>query len=181
MFRLLGILLGSAIAVAFLILLVGIPQIGSEAEPTPVAVQLPLQPEPLATPDTTDSAIVAEPAPDATATPAGASIAMLDDAGETVADSAIETEPDPFTEQAPAASLTVPAELRWYAFWSPFRSQIAANGFVARLQRVTGLDYRVVSSKPGVYEVAFAYDDDAEIQANLAQISAATGLDLPES
>ena len=65
---------------------------------------------------------------------------------------------------------------RWYAFWSPFRSEIAANGFVDRLQRVTGLDYRVVKLKPGVYEVAFAYKDDREIMANLSQISAATGL-----
>ena len=73
------------------------------------------------------------------------------------------------------------AELRWYAFWSPFRSQIAADGFVSQLQRVTGLDYRVVSVKPGVYEVAFAYAEDDEIAANLSQISAATGLDMPES
>jgi len=49
------------------------------------------------------------------------------------------------------------------------------------LQRVTGLDYRVVKVKPGVYEVAFAYEDDGEITANLSQISAATGLELPES
>ena len=46
---------------------------------------------------------------------------------------------------------------------------------------MTALDYRVVSVKPGVYEVAFAYSDDAEIETNLAQISTATGLDMPES
>ena len=50
-----------------------------------------------------------------------------------------------------------------------------------QLQRVTGLDYRVVKIKPGVYEVAFAYSDDDEIVLNLSQISAATGLNLPES
>ncbi|HSM29059.1 MAG TPA: hypothetical protein VK854_00030, partial [Woeseiaceae bacterium] len=70
---------------------------------------------------------------------------------------------------------------QWYAFWSPFRSEVAANGFVDQLQRVTGLDYRVVKVKPGVYEVAFAYEDDQDITANLSQISAATGLQLPES
>jgi len=59
--------------------------------------------------------------------------------------------------------------------------EVAANGFVDQLQRVTGLDYRVVKVKPGVYEVAFAYEDDQEITANLTQISAATGLQLPES
>jgi len=72
-------------------------------------------------------------------------------------------------------------ELQWYSFWNPFRSEIAASGFVAQLERVTGMDYRVVKIKPGVYEVAFAYDDDAERHAKLAQISAATGLDLPDS
>jgi hypothetical protein len=52
---------------------------------------------------------------------------------------------------------------------------------VKQLQRVTGLDYRVVKLEPGVYEVAFAYADDAEIDGYLSTISAATGLDLPES
>lgn len=72
-------------------------------------------------------------------------------------------------------------EMQWYSFWNPFRSEIAANGFVAQLERVTGIDYRVVKIEPGVYEVAFAYDDDAERHAKLSQISAATGLDLPGS
>ena len=57
-------------------------------------------------------------------------------------------------------------------------SKIAADGFVSQLQRTTGLDYRVVKLKPGVYEVAFAYSDDADIQDKLTQISSATGLDL---
>ena len=34
--------------------------------------------------------------------------------------------------------------------------------------------------KPGIYEVAFAYSDDTDIPINLSQISAATGLDMPE-
>ena len=49
------------------------------------------------------------------------------------------------------------------------------------ITRVTGLDYRVVKVKTGVYEVAFAYADDDEIIANLSQLSAATGLQLPGS
>ncbi len=61
----------------------------------------------------------------------------------------------------------------------PFRTEIAANGFVAQLQRVTGLDYRIVKVDTGLYEVAFAYSDDDEIVGNLSQISAATGLELP--
>lgn len=69
-------------------------------------------------------------------------------------------------------------ERQWYAFWSPFRSELAADGFVSQLQRTTGLDYRVVKLKPGVYEVAFAYFDDNDIQDKLTQISTATGLEL---
>ena len=72
-------------------------------------------------------------------------------------------------------------EMQWYSFWNPFRSELAASGFVSRLEKVTGLDYRVVKVKSGVYEVAFAYGDDVERHAKLSQISAATGLDLPDS
>lgn len=82
-----------------------------------------------------------------------------------------------------AASGDVPTldEAQWYSFWNPFRSEIAANGFVAQLERVTGIDYRVVKVKSGVYEVAFPYADDGERQTKLALIAEATGLDLPDS
>lgn len=72
-------------------------------------------------------------------------------------------------------------DLQWYSFWNPFHSEIAARGFVSQLEKVTGLDYRVVKVKTGVYEVAFAYNDDVERRTKLAQIAAATGLDLPDS
>lgn len=72
-------------------------------------------------------------------------------------------------------------ELQWYSFWNPFRSQIAASGFVSQLEKVTGLEYRVVKVKTGVYEVAFAYSDDMERRTKLSRISAATGLDLSGS
>ena len=180
MFRLLGILLGSAIAVAFLILLVGIPQLSSDTEPAPVTVQLPIKPEPLAPPEPA-STPPAQPEPVAPGEAVTAAAALPEEPAENALNDASETPPEPTLEQAPPEPLATTADLRWYAFWSPFRSQLAANGFVTRLQRVTGLDYRVVSIKPGVYEVAFAYGNDDEIQANLAQISAATGLDLPES
>ncbi len=87
-------------------------------------------------------------------------------------------------ESKPAAMVTleeqVPGTMRWQSFWNPFRSEIAANGFVAQLERVTGLDYRVVRVKPGHYEVAFAYLDDAERRPKLSQIEAATGLELSQ-
>ena len=71
-------------------------------------------------------------------------------------------------------------EMQWYSFWNPFRTEIAASGFVSRLEEVTGLDYRVVKVETGAYEVAFAYGDDDERRVKLSQISAATGLDLPD-
>jgi hypothetical protein len=83
----------------------------------------------------------------------------------------------------PATDTELPGhdDMQWYSFWTPFRSQIAASGVVARLEEVTGLDYRVVKIKAGIYEVAFAYDNDDERRNKLSQISAATGLDLPGS
>ncbi len=69
----------------------------------------------------------------------------------------------------------------WQSIWNPFRSEIAANGFAARLTAITGIDYRVVRLKPGVYQVAFAYSDDSERTTKLAQIQAETGLDLQEA
>jgi len=72
-------------------------------------------------------------------------------------------------------------DLKWHAFWTPFRSQIAANGFVSQLEKVTGLDYRVIKTKTAVYEVAFGYEDDAERRDNMSLIASATGLDLPQT
>jgi len=168
--RLLGVLVGSALAVAALVVFVGIPEFTTESSvsestvitlpmrsdaPDPVVAAAPEEAPPAAATDSPVKPVAAEvPADTPEATPAGL-------AAETPA-------------PAPAA------KPQWYAFWSPFRSEVAANGFVDQLQRVTGLDYRVVKVKPGVYEVAFAYEDDQEITANLSQISAATGLQLPE-
>lgn len=70
---------------------------------------------------------------------------------------------------------------KWHAFWTPFRSRIAAEGFVGQLEKVTGLDYRVIKTKTAVYEVAFGYEDDAERRDKMSLIASATGLDLPQS
>jgi len=78
---------------------------------------------------------------------------------------------------APAPDADEPAR-QWHAFWQPFHSEISAEGFRRRLEGVTGLDYRVVSPRPGEYQVAFAYRDEAERQERLAAIEAATGLVL---
>jgi hypothetical protein len=170
MMRFLGVLVGSALAVAALVVFVGIPEFTTESSVAETAViTLPMRSEtPAPVPP------IAEPQAQVPATAA--------------VETPVEPSPEPDTppneppvEPVDEVPATAPApSLQWYAFWSPFRSEVAANGFVDQLQRVTGLDYRVVKVKPGVYEVAFAYEDDQEITANLSQISAATGLKLPE-
>ena len=81
----------------------------------------------------------------------------------------------------PASELAVEKDLKWHAFWNPFRSRIAAEGFVGQLEKVTGIDYRVIKIDIGVYEVAFAYEDDVERRDKMSLIASATGLDLPQS
>ena len=168
MIRLIGILIGSAIAVGLLIVTLGVPEFAAP-EPEPAIQSLP----------------ATEPAPQ----PAAADVAPTEPTPQPVATEAIEPEPmdsvspTPLTDEQLVEQIFAPQsetvlEEHWYAFWSPFRSEIAANGFVSRLQQTTGMDYRVVKLKPGVYEVAFAYSDEDDIEQKLARISAATGLDM---
>ncbi len=85
------------------------------------------------------------------------------------------------TSEFIADNLPVEKDLKWHAFWNPFRSRIAAEGFVGQLEKVTGLDYRVIKIETGVYEVAFGYEDEAEREDKMSLIASATGLDLPQS
>ena len=165
--RLLGIFMGSALAIAALIFVAGIPELTLDDNRSPIEesrATLPRMPD-----AGTTSAELAQPT--APVETGGTAVLPIE---------------EPPAEPAAREPVADPAESiaksrNWYAFWSPFRSRIAASGFVAQLQRVTGLDYRVIRVKPGVYEVAFAYSDDVEIQANLVQISEATGLEVPGS
>ena len=141
MIRLMGILCGSALAVCFLIVVLGVPEI---------------------LPDT----IIAVP-PD---------VAVVQPIAEPVVESVVEPIAEPIAEPT---GKPVFASENWYAFWVPFRSELAATGFIAQLQRTTGLDYRVLKQEPGVYAVAFAYSSDADIQSKLTTISTATGLEMP--
>ena len=160
MLRLIGILTGSAIAIALLIIAIGIPALTPPQVMDTVADPVSLEP-------------VSEPVAEV---PAPETAEMVP---------AVEREPEP-PEPDPELEAVIeelfaerePVEEHWYAFWSPFRSEIAANGFVAKLQEKTGIDYRVVKVKTGVYEVAFAYTDDADIQSKLELITTATGLDM---
>ncbi len=194
MIRLLGAITGSALALATLLVFVGVPQFKFEStepadlEQTVMTLPLPTEPvEPVientSPPEqSADPAVSTEPSAE---TPFGqepiatpTNVELLESPPEMELptrplENAVETEP-------PYVATAEPDPMHWYAFWSPFRSEIAAAGFVDQLERVTGLDYRVVKLKPGVYEVAFAYMDDAEIAGNLSRITAATGLEMPE-
>lgn len=154
MFRLAGLLTGSAVAIALILLVLGIPELPPEAESlpppteiTPPVVEIP-EPAPLSTPE--------EPEPTPLPMPAA-------------------------TPPAPEVSQPEPTPVKWHAFWSPFGSRIAADGFVSRLESVTGFDYRVVKVDNGVFEVAFAHTTDRERDEMLAVIASAAGLELPDS
>ena len=201
MIRLAGILLGSTLAVALLLTLFGVPRFEHQSIPSDSGViTLPLQsatskaaPEPATEPqreavpaDTVGPAAlppaapVPMPIPEPIPEPKPTQTAETPDAA---APGGREAPLPGFDkpETNPAEPEPEPVEsLQWYAFWSPFRSEIAARGFVTQLQRVTGLDYRVVKVKTGAYEVAFAYTDGDELTASLSQISRATGLDMPD-
>ena len=177
MVRLIGILTGSALAIAVLIVTLGVPELTPPMDQAPdttvTAVHdgppIHREPEPLA-------AVDPEPPPPVEAAPEP--LAPTDPEPDVPANETAIPAPADSNPVIPADPGTAAPQQNWYAFWSPFRSRIAAEGFIAELQRTTGLDYRVVKLKPGVYEVAFAYASDADIQDRLTQISAATGLDM---
>ena len=185
MFRLLGFLIGSLTSVLVILLIVGMPKIQlSDTEITQERYDAAIEKlrakqhemETLTSRLTEDVARVTDVISTDT------SVAVEEVLGQAGAPPLFADRADPVpdvvaTEEPPA----VIAEPSWYSFWNPFRSELAANGFVAQLERVTGIDYRVVKVDTGVYEVAFAYSDDAEREAKLSQISMATGLDLPDS
>ena len=177
MFRLLGFIIGSAVSILTILLITGIPEFH------------------LSNPDI-DKRRFEEALEKLREKSQGARLVAADTAGQMTASVANEAEPSAmellpeqhsvdadFVADATAAeSVAVRVnDTQWHAFWNPFRSRIAAQGFVARLEEVTGLDYRIEKVDVGVYEVAFAYADDTERTWKLSQISAATGLELPES
>ena len=170
MVRIVGILCGSAISVSFLIFALGVPEFTPQPKTKAEAVA--------------NNVGQFEPDPVTEANRITESPTTVETAVETVAEPAVEAykEPviEPTTEMAVKSPPPQPQTEHWYAFWSPFRSELAANGFVSQLQRTTGMDYRVVRLKPGVYEVAFAYQSENDIETKLVAISAATGLEMPD-
>ena len=171
MIRLIGILTGSALAVAAIVMTLGLPELKATND-------APAQAPPAVAPDT-PAAVVAVPA--ASSDAALPAAIVTEDMTEAVTEIVTETVAEAVTEMAADPVIPTPAaspSQNWFAFWSPFRSEIAADGFISELQRTTGLDYRVVKLKPGVYEVAFAYSDPLDRATKLDRIAAATGLDM---
>jgi len=192
MFRLLGILIGSIISVVAILMVTGIPDFHLEDpaidqkrfdDAVAKLMVRKREAEHSAQQLANDVVEVVESVQEEFASPESESFAQTE-----MPEAPAEQMPTEIIENAAELTVAPPgpespsvAELQWYSFWTPFRSQIAASGFVARLEEVTGLDYRVVKIKAGIYEVAFAYDNDDERRNKLSQISAATGLDLPDS
>lgn len=86
--------------------------------------------------------------------------------------------PPPLEEVADADPPMVPAEASSQAVWVPFHSQMSATGFAERLTETLDHPFRVERRGPGRYQVVFAYADEPERQALLAQAVEATGLPL---
>jgi hypothetical protein len=65
-----------------------------------------------------------------------------------------------------------------FLFWSPFRSEGAAEGFARRLSAATQVPVEVVAGGPDGYRVAFSYQDALQRQARIDRIETITGLQL---
>lgn len=171
MVRIIGILCGSALAISFLILALGVPDFLPKTQiPAELFVEPILETMPEPVPES-ESEAMSELEVEALIE------AVLEGPPDTAIGPVPKENPDePLTEELLAQASTE----HWFAFWSPFRSELAANGFVSQLQKTTGMDYRVVRLKPGVFEVAFAYEGESDIETKLAAISAATGLEMPD-
>ena len=178
MFRILGFIIGSAVSIAGIFFVLGTPEIHlSEIESDQARFDAAL--EKIREKQAVVEEIVPPPVVDEPVTQAETEIASVDlvDAESLVTNEVLPEDVELFAE--PQDLFNSP--LHWHEFWNPFRSELAAQGFVSQLEKVTGLDYRVVKVKAGVYQVGFEYADDDERRFKISQISAATGLDLPQT
>ncbi len=167
MMRLLGFVTGAAAVIGAMVMLLGAPDVQE-----PAVVDKPEQ-------ATAQPASIDKPAGDYDVpVPVAEPVPVVESPAEPIAEAQTNTTPAPLVE--PALETPGTDEL-WHPFWQPFRSQIAANGFASRLTAITDIDYRVLRLKPGAYQVAFAYADDLERSAKLAQIESATGLRVAEA
>lgn len=70
------------------------------------------------------------------------------------------------------------AEQNRYLFWSPFRSEWAAQGFANRLAVATRVPVEVIEEGAGQYRVGFPYRNELERRERIEQIESITGLHL---
>jgi len=195
MFRLLGFIIGSAASIVGIVFLLGVPEVHlssfesdqarfdaaiekiREKQPEALASSEAAEhPEP-AFADENPNTPIQQGAESTTGSSDPIMASTSDEPMESIdAESLNDAESTKWEEVNDAIGL----ERQWYPFWNPFHSELAARGFVNQLEKVTGLDYRVVKVKTGVYQVGFSYQDDADRQERLSQITAATGLELPE-
>lgn len=180
MIRIIGFITGAFLAVGAVLVFVGTPDFprqGADDARMDAAIEnlkrkweesAAAAGEPSAGPANAAVADGAEDRPGTTEAPAGAGATLVAGADGMPA-------PNDGAAAPPAAAGPEP---EWHAFWTPFRTEIAARGFVSRLEAVTGLDYRVAKLRTGAWQVAFAYRSEADVDAGLEQIAAATGLDV---
>lgn len=188
MFRLLGFCIGSLLSIVALVLLVGMPEFhlsGDDIDEArfDTAVEKLKAKRVAALPDRvpsgdTPSQTAAPPAsaPGAASTTDTNSPRPLPDEQEAQTDAAAAGAAE--TIEAPVEGGSAP---EWHALWTPFRSELAARGFISRLENVTGFDYQVTRTDSGGYQVALPYVTVDDLDAKLSQIAAATGLDLSGS
>ena len=180
MFRILGFILGSAASIAGILFVLGVPEInlpGVEDDQArfDAALEKIREKQPAV-----DEVVELEPDEQESVSEfeaSGAEPGQEDITAPADIESFVASEVEETAEQQDIFN----PQQHWHEFWNPFRSELAARGFVSQLEKVTGLDYRVVKVKAGVYQVGFAYKNDDERRVKLSQISAATGLDLPQS
>jgi len=67
---------------------------------------------------------------------------------------------------------------QWFAFWTPFRSRVSAQGFATHLGVSAGQEIRVLRMGPGEYRVAFFHSGEDERRDQLARLEQASGLKM---
>ena len=138
MLKLIGILIGSALAVAFLIIALGMPDFSASEPEQPVAAGVAA--EQIASSGSVTELVLSEPNDTELVLASSETDPELIEAPEPAAAVAPAPDTEALIEQIFNPGPEPVVEENWYAFWSPFRSEIAANGFISKLQETTGID-----------------------------------------
>lgn|GEM_PF-1880272 len=90
--------------------------------------------------------------------------------------------PQEIKSAAPEPTEELPKDSKptWYPLWSPFHSELSAQGFAKRLAALSGRSLRVTEEGPSRYRVQLAYLDSDDLKAALLAIRQTAGLDLAE-